>query len=328
MNSELNKILGRDFFIGFFLPSLFFLGANWVLLQLLGHPLTWPKLEGDKIFEGAALAGLAVWIFAIFLQALNRPLFRFTEGYWPKKFWYLFTIHQRKRHKTLSDKLISLRHKWNNSKDNDPALSKELEACWRESVIQYPSREELVLPTTFGNVVRAYEDYSRVLYGFESIQGWCRLQAYMSKPFREVLGRDRAQVDLWLNMCFLSVLVAVEVFAFCWWWNCATFVWLGASMFLLALVAYVQARDSAEQYGEQVKAAFDVYLPALARTLGYNLSCDPDVNKEFWKTYSYVMVYHDEESLDSMATVRLTRATIRQAEDKESAGGSDGTDED
>jgi hypothetical protein len=149
----------------------------------------------------------------------------------------------------------------------------------------------------------------------------------MSKQFREVLGRDRAQVDLWLNIWFLALFIAVEVVALCWWWNRATMFWLSPAMVVLALFAYAQARDSAEQYGEQVKAAFDVYLPSLAKTLGYNLSCDREVNMRFWDAFSKVMVYHHKESLDNMVSARMTRANNQQIENKETSNSEESDDD-
>src|SRR5438094_2917656 len=90
MNSELSKLLGRDFFIAFFLPALLFLGANWLLVHYLRCENIWPEIDESEIGEHAIVAGLVVWIFGIFLQAFNRQLFRLVEGYWPKRRWFVF----------------------------------------------------------------------------------------------------------------------------------------------------------------------------------------------------------------------------------------------
>ena len=72
---------------------------------------------------------------------------------------------------------------------------KKFTSLSRTLAANYPSKEKLILPTSFGNTVRAYEDYSRVVYGFESIHGWARLQGLMSKEFRETLGGDRIAIQ-------------------------------------------------------------------------------------------------------------------------------------
>jgi len=64
--------------------------------------------------------------------------------------------------------------------------------------------------TSFGNAVRAFEDYPRVLYGFESINGWSRLNAVIPKSYQDILGNKRAMTDFWVNVWFVSLLTIVE----------------------------------------------------------------------------------------------------------------------
>jgi hypothetical protein len=45
-----------------------------------------------------------------------------------------------------------------------------------------PDRKDL-LSTSFGNTVQAFEDYSRVMFDFESITGWSRLNTVVPQQF-------------------------------------------------------------------------------------------------------------------------------------------------
>lgn len=45
---------------------------------------------------------------------------------------------------------------------------------------EFPDKEEYLLPTPFGNVLRSFEIYPRYMYGFESIDGWGRLLAVIA----------------------------------------------------------------------------------------------------------------------------------------------------
>ena len=309
MNGELNKLFGRDFVIGFFVPALIFSAANFVLARFLRPDAQWLKIDWAKPFESAGLFLLATWIFAIFLQSINREIFRALEGYWPKKWMRRFNRDQRQRFQTLENQIKALSAR----KEELTAEEKlRLNTLRYERAMKFPSKDRLILPTSFGNVAAAYEDYPRVIYGFESIQGWARLQALMSKEFREILGSDRARVDLWLNLIVLSFLFAFELAFFARFKG--PFVLSFVPVFLLGCWgAYVRARSSVRQYGEQVKAAFDLYLPALANQLGYVLSSDMDKNRRFWKAFRGVMLFRDSKHLREMAQAGLERVPCSAA---------------
>lgn len=309
MNSELNKEFGRDFIIGFFLPALIFIWGASLSLHSFGLSAPWLEIDWHDPLKETALLAVASWIFAVFLQSLNREIFRLAEGYWPWKLRDLCGYFERLRFAAMEKRLAALREEGTKcaAAGREFPQASELQELWHDRVTRFPSKKGLVLPTSFGNVVRAYEDYSRVVYRFESINGWSRLRALMSKEFGDVLSGNRARVDLWLNsfvlMAILAAIVAVDV----WRHDAWDRIWLALVLLLWSLVAYTRARNSAGQYGEQVKAAFDVYLPELARKLGYELSADPKKNRTFWVVFSQTMVYPDPSSLERLEAVGLKR---------------------
>jgi hypothetical protein len=296
MTGELNKILGRDFIIGFFLPALFFSVATFFLAKLVWPTASWLEINWRKPLEDAGVFLLATWILGIFWQSINREIFRTAEGYWWCGLRSRLDRWQRRKFNKLKSDYDDL---YGRIHTLDAASLEKLTQLSRLRARKFPSEEAQVLPTSFGNVVRAYEDYSRVVYAFESIQGWARLQGLLSKDFRQSLGSDRARVDLWLNLCFLSAIAAVEVLAVA----IATKYLLACLLpviFAIAWVAYLRARASVEQFGEGVKAAFDLYLPGLATTLGYQLSSNPAKNRKFWTSFGQVMVHRDAGALEEM----------------------------
>jgi hypothetical protein len=321
---EINKVFGRDFIIGFFLPALIFLVATFFLAKFLWPNDAWLQLTWHKA-EDTGLFVFVAWVFAVLLESINREIFRTVEGYWPWGLETKLNRPQRKRFLNLKGKIDALRYKPGDLTANE---ERELTKLSLEMATKYPAREPLILPTSFGNAVRAYESYPRAIYGFESINGWTRLQALMTKDFRELLGNNRARVDFWLNVYVLTLLFAFEV-AVAARIKQGLPLWLVPLIFLLALVAYVRARSSAQQFGEQVKAAFDVYLPGLAGKLGYTLSSDPEKNEKFWKAFSQVMVHRDPRALKDMLEVGLERvrsvagaSSDPVAEDTDKAGAS------
>lgn len=327
--NEFNKILGRDFIIGFLLPALFFLVASFFCLETANVPHPWLKFNLDKPLEDATIFALEAFVFGIFLQSINRELFRFAEGYWGEYFGEKFTRwcgrFQRERFQKLKSDLSSLKEKKNRClQDNQPFLDKAKYNKLSESeATEFPRREDLVLPTTFGNVVRAYEDYSRAVYNFESINGWSRIQALMSKQVAEVLSRTRSRVDMWLNFSFVTGLLMIEIVTLAWKFQNLP-LWLLPCGMLFILFTYTRARSSTARYGEQVKAVFDIYLPQLCQKLGFTLSQDIEKNRVFWGAYSRLMVYRDVKALGEMYATGLQSATIKDAK----AGDNFGEDED
>lgn len=302
MNSELNKVFGRDFIIGFFLPALFFGVGTYFLARVLWPDASSLHIDWHKPFEETGVFLLLIWVFAVFLQSVNREIFRTAEGYWgPSEFRDRASYFQRKRFRKLHARLKELRSRKRNENEK-----REFRRLSHNAAVDFPSTVDQVLPTSFGNAVRAYEDYPRVIYGIESIVGWSRLQALISKEFRELLSNDRARVDLWLNLCVVAVLFAVEL-APIGWIKGYSVVGLILLPLIFAWFAYARARNSVRQYGEQVKGAFDVYLPALAGKLSYALSSDPGKNQAFWHAFSQLMIYRDPKAMERMSKVGLER---------------------
>ena len=299
VSSELNKIFGRDFLIAFFVPALFFLLGTFFLLGLFSVDTPLSHLNWRRPLEDTSFLVIVALIFAIFLQAVNREIFRMAEGYWPERLRRRLNGFHRSRFRKLTDKVNEL---YNQEGEID---EQKFNALSLRAAMKYPSTEAQVLPTSFGNAVRAYEDYPRAIYGFESINGWSRLQALISPEFRDVLSQDRARVDLWLNLSFLACVFGLELAIFASYFGRYSSLWIELPLLFLIWFAYVRARSSVQEYGDQVKAAFDVYLPALAITLGYTLSSDVDKNRKFWSAFSEVMIYRDEAALRDMANSGL-----------------------
>lgn len=304
--NELNKTFGRDFIIGFFLPALaFLLTTSWCWAHA-DQPLAWLQLNPSEPFKETAVLVMIALALAILLQALNRELFRMLEGYWPLPVRDALSRHQKKRFRELQSKVASLKAERDKlaSGASFPRRA-ELRRLSERAAARFPSREDLVLPTAFGNTARAYEDYPRVMYGFESIGGWARIQTVMSEQAIELLSRARARVDLWLNLFFLTWVLVLENYFLAIRSDKLELLILTAGSVAFAIIAYYRARSSAERYGDQVKAAYDVYLPELCSKLGYRLSAKPETNRTFWRAFSRAFVHRQPERISEMARAGL-----------------------
>src|SRR5882672_6960545 len=130
MNTELNKLFGRDFIIGFVLPALIFLFTTSMSFLYVGHPIEWLKLKPEDPFKESAFLAMVAFALGVLLQAINRELFRLLEGYWPAKLRGPLCKCQKKRFQELEDEVRELKMQREHHKGQYPKIA-------------FPKREEL-----------------------------------------------------------------------------------------------------------------------------------------------------------------------------------------
>ena len=178
---------------------------------------------------------------------------------------------------------------------------------------RFPDKPNLVLSTAFGNTIRAFEVYSRIMYGFDAIPGWYRLLTVIPKEYQDLIDGAKAQVDFWMNVWFLSLVVVLE--------------YIGLALFhvapdakerfpypvaplvaaAIALLTSQMATYAAKDWGNHVKAAFDVFRLDLLKKLAFELPAElpepmkkkPDYPQEalenqkeraVWKAFSQALI--------------------------------------
>jgi hypothetical protein len=185
---------------------------------------------------------------------------------------------------------------------------RELARLRLELLARYPTDEAHVLPTAFGNVLRAFEVYPREVYGADAIPVWLRLAAVVPKDHAAQVNGARAQVDCFVNIAFLAFGLVLAALVG------AAVHTIGAAMddgaaaaagdppwvrqavaaavaFAVSLLSYRWAVARAAAWGEAVKAAFDCYLPALIGQLGYAVPPTEAERRAFWEQFNDRMLY-------------------------------------
>ena len=304
MFNELNKVFDRNFVLGFFLPALLLLGLTVWLLGTVGLRPSWLTIDPQDPLKNTTVFALVSWVLAVFLQAINTPVYRLLEGYWPWGLERRLNFIQVRRFRRLNRRLEQLQAESLRAAERGKKYRRQGEnnRAQRRTATAFPAREELVLPTSFGNVLRSFEDYPRDLYGFESIPGWHRLLAVVPKDYRELLDGSRANTDFWVNLWCVGVVLAAEYVGL---WSARRphraglpGPWFPAACLAFAWVCYRQACAAALTWGEWVKAAFDAYLPELGKKLGYKVPVSAEEARRFWRNVSAVMVFRRKDILD------------------------------
>jgi hypothetical protein len=203
------KLFDRAFFIGFFLPA--FLLATGIGADLFAFDYTSEKFPDALAKTNTASATIfvaIVWLLSILLMTFNRPIIRLLEGYGSSNPFRILLARQRQIFKARAEPHFQ---RVSRVLEARRLGTPELEEFWTlpvwEAARDFPEDHYLVMPTRLGNVMRAYERYSDVVYGIEAIILWPRLFMIIPEEKRERIRESEASFHFAINMLFISVLI-------------------------------------------------------------------------------------------------------------------------
>jgi hypothetical protein len=300
----LPKLADKAFVVGFLVPVLAAFAAVLALFQEVPavSTLTRNLAAADDLAKLTA-TGAAVFIAALILLLINRPIYRALEGYVGPLSMRPFKRQALADWNTLETKRKGLRTAYDRAATDDEkqAANLALRALVRDFRKRYPRDEHLVLPTRFGNANRAFETYSANAFGIEAILVWPRLSAILPKALQDGLTDIRAQVNCFANLTVLlegAVALRLLVWAIQGVYlavfqvkpppgvvtpmQVATAIDLVVLIAALGGVAYEMAVARAYALGDQVRVAFDLHLLRLPGRLGYRLQTALAARGEFW----------------------------------------------
>jgi hypothetical protein len=292
---ELPKILDRNFVIAFFLPVATFIAASLDLIHVYHlYPTLLPALKADLLI-GTTILGLATWLGGVILLVTNRDVYRLFEGYWRFNPLQLLSFIERRRYRELQKQISELDQQYDSyvaAQTNPPEeLNNKRGKLLLHEAERFPDREGLLLPTAFGNTIRAFEVYSRVMYGVETIQGWSRLLSVIPSSYLKLIDDAKTQTDFWVNLRVLSYLFIIEYAGVAIYTKQLKFIWLPIAAFVVALVAAWRAKSAVVEWGEGVKAAFDIFLPALLTKLQFPFPTTKEEELKLWREFSQAIIY-------------------------------------
>lgn len=326
MFGELPKLFERNFAIGFLLPIITFLVISFNLLEKFGllNANLLKFLEQKNLVE-ITLVALFTWLSGTILLVFNRDLYKILEGYGRLNPFQIFKFIEKNRYSALERNIVELETKYKklrelkNQQEVENSFLKlliELAELKQKKVICFPDDETWLLPTAFGNTMRAFEVYSRIMYGLDAIPGWERLLTVIPKDYRASIDDAKAQTDFWINMWFLSLLLALEHILIL----LLTQRYILGGVFpvaiLSALFAAYRARIAATEWGHYIKASFDVFLPELYTKLGFPHPLNRTEERSNLIRFSQAIIYRDELSLHD-------RALLESEENKPKENGED-----
>lgn len=304
---DIAKLFSKDFLVGFFLPASGFLaGALALYRQFMPPPLPALKSVSTLLQDGQTITLLFImaWVVAVLLIALNRFLIRLLEGYHLLGRTPLIYL-ERWRFDRLLKKIEEVEETYREEAevDKDGEASPQTKARYNELLrrrhMHFPPNREHVLPTSFGNTIRAFEQYSKAMYEADSIPIWTRLLGVMPAEYQQMLEGRSAQLDFAVNSFFLTLLLTVEYSILV--YRTGDLSWLygvGAVLVGLLVFFYEMAIGNAIQYGNAFKASFDLYRLDLLTKMGFKPPKNLSEEKGMWAKVSRSFLYWEELKLE------------------------------
>ncbi len=306
MFGELPKLFGREFAIGYFLPVCAIAGGVYFVLAAFGHGQSIKDFFPDDLAVGATGAVVSIWLVSVALLAMNRSIVRVLEGYGTVNPFRLIKFLQRWKFDNLQKSLEDVIEKiYAYGKKPPKEMSYELGRLQGEIARDFPSTKDQLLPTAFGNTIRAFEDYPRVVYGFEAIEGWDRLMAIIPQEYRDEANTTKTRVDFSVNVWLGASLLALGYVVMAIITKAAPDLWFPLVAVVVSWRAAHAARAAAYEWGVAVKAAFDVFLPELAVKLGYVLPHKASDQRRFWELLSQTFIMRSPDALSDLDKFRI-----------------------
>ncbi len=300
MYGRLPNLFETRFWVSYFLPAFLFTLLSYRLLARFLYLPTWLpdwfiSLQERSDVWGLEIAAVFALVIAIILMMLHRSVLAFLKGEGRFNPWRLVGRIEQINHQQLLHQVDLIEERQANYEEKGTEPPREFSKQRMKTLLfaeqRYPERHLRLQPTAFGNVVRAFEAYPRIVYHMDSLSVWPRLLAILPKAVIQRLDEAKGVMDFWLNLWVLSLILLVEyalinLFSLQIHWE-----WLPVLLIALALHSAWQARMAAVDWGHHVKAAFDVYRHELRRQCGYGAPRSPSAERVFWAKFSETAMY-------------------------------------
>lgn len=209
--------MGSNFLVAAFIPSLAFVTCSMFFFSpILPNSLNEFLQSENPLLRGSIVLLLFSIIIGFTLTSLNIFIIKVFEGY--ILIWRIPYLRRSEKKKVALLKkkiyftvnLIKKLEESNNPRfrsriDHLKTVEYELKAQYQNS---FPNYESQILPTEFGNLLRAAETYAGERYGIDSVPIYPRLVHVVPESFQKKFDQSQDQLSFLLNCALLSVIFA------------------------------------------------------------------------------------------------------------------------
>jgi hypothetical protein len=295
--SDLLKGLTSGGWGGFFAwvaPNAIAIALFWIFVYspMHSHPFDHllvlsPSELWVALFTIAAVLGVVG-------SASSTPLYRLLEGYsWPRSL-------ARRRAKAHVSRKAKLEEAMNAAQ---PGWEQGL---YLERIARYPLDDSQIVPTRFGNAIRAFETYGSTRFNLDSGTMWSELVAVVPEALRKDIDQARAIVDFFVSSFFACVGFGVLAIAAAIYDNVFVIpLSFAGSLFLLSWGSYEMAVVSCSYWRATNQALINLGRSALATALGLKLPSTIAEELDMWSNLTAYVYHRSFPSADRLDRYRI-----------------------
>lgn len=296
--------------LGWILPATLFAGvlAFFVFPSLDHLPVFKDVADLTPAQRLLALAFFAV-VLGLFLNAINVYLYRPLEGY--SRFPFLW-----------SDRIETSRVEFHRRRKRELVeRARSEEPGWKqglafERALQYPADDAEVLPTAFGNAIRAFETYGYDRFGLDSQALWSELYAMVDESLREEYAAARAGTDqfvalFWLAGLFSGISLVTASLSTN---DRLQLAVVGSIAFVTLPFWYLAALKSTRYWQSTHQAIVNLGRPRLAEALGFLLPRGIERERELWTAIAQYVTYWSADTEGVKSKLETHKADPRRGQ--------------
>lgn len=311
--------LGGNFMVAAFVPSLAFVTACMVAFSPLLPQDFIMNVQGalSPLNEKGLIVLLIATMMGFTLTSLNTYIYKLFEGY--VLFQYLtplrhLEMRRARRIRNQRDALnMQIRRiektqtgwslagmpersekKMKRIDDRIDRLTNQRDALAAEYELRYPPKDELIMPTRLGNILRAAEAYPQSRYYVDSVALFPRMVVAIDKDYMGHMDTANDQCSFLLNSSLLSAVFAVFAFLaslYLYFFPSVdhpglVYLLTGFVTLAIAWFFYNASLMNVSKYGNLIRSAYDLFRFNLLKKLRLPLPTDNRSEKETWKKVS------------------------------------------
>lgn len=295
---------------------------------------------GD-IFNPLSQSGLVMLIFSIVLgftlTVLNNFLLKIFEGYIFLDHFPFLKKAELNRERKLRQKIIIINRKLDEYRNADKMehprakrLLQHLSTLQVQHSQAFPGLKSEIMPTPFGNFLKASEYYPMDRYHIDSVPLWPRLMHAIDPIYNLKIQETRNQLSFVVNCSFLALSFGVLSFvAAGYQWllgelykqgqaeltyfipinltqkvydqRTLIYLFLGGLAVFLSIVFYRASLVSVAEFGDMIRSAYDLFRFDLLQKLHLDLPANSKMERNQWSTICDVItkgfVWEEAETL-------------------------------
>ncbi len=303
--NSLIRDIGRSYIVSSILPAAIFVAlvASFYQDFILSYFVNGEEI--DNIATGLIvflLSASIMWIGFALYSSINWTV-RLYEGYYlhPLIKKLLVTIFFRRRHrnkiKYINKVLQANKHM---SPDSKNVINKYYDQAWADYgdvELSSPLREEDLLPSMLGNVLRASEQYP-AKYGLTAgVNMWTRLSVLLPPEMASILEEKNNNILFLLNsslLAYLHSLLALVIGVVNYNTQANGFIvrqiWIAVTCFVAGYILYLLSVPVAKTLGLLIRSSFDLYRFDLLKQLNYSVPSSLSQEQALWLKISDFIV--------------------------------------